>query len=105
MHNLDAFPQIERIKTLNWIKQSAIVLKPSLRSEDPEEFGAARYAHKDLVDRFYSEISDYIPLSQYKAAKRDFEYFLGLIDLALAYFADEVGSTGKFNDNLRGGYP
>jgi hypothetical protein len=95
MHNLDAYQQIEKVKTLQWIKQSAIVLKPSLRSEDPEEFGAARYAHKDLVDRFYSETSDYIPLSQYKAAERDFEYFLRLIDLALAYFAGEMEAEGK----------
>ena len=95
MHNLDAYQQIEKIKTLNWIKQSAIVLKTSLRSEDPEEFGAARYAYKDLVDRFYSETSDYMPLSQYKAAERDFEYFLRLIDLALAYFADGMEAKGK----------
>jgi hypothetical protein len=37
MHKLDAFQQIEKIKSFQWIKQSAIVLKPSLRSEDPEE--------------------------------------------------------------------
>jgi hypothetical protein len=95
MHNLDAYQQIEKVKTLQWIKQSAIVLKPSLRSEDPEEFGAARYAHKDLVDRFYSETSDYIPLSQYKAAERDFEYFLRLIDLVLAYVADGMEATKR----------
>jgi hypothetical protein len=29
-------------------------------------------------------------LAQYKAAERDFEYFLRLIDLALAYFIDGV---------------
>jgi len=93
MRNLDADQQIEKIKTLNWIRQSAIVLKPSLKSEDPEEFGAARHAHKDLVDRFYSETSDYVPLSQFKAAERDFEYFLRLIDLAIAYFADGMEAT------------
>jgi hypothetical protein len=93
MHNLDAFQQIEKIKTLQWIKQSAIVFNPSLRSEDPEEREAARHAHKDLVDRFYSETADYMPLSQHKAAERDFEYFLSLIDLALAYFADGMEAT------------
>jgi hypothetical protein len=36
-----------------------------------------------------------MPLSQYKAAKRDFEYFLRLIDLALAYFADGMEAEGK----------
>jgi hypothetical protein len=95
MHNLDSYQEIEKIKSLQWIKQSAIVLKPSLRSEVPEEFEAARHAHKDLVDRFYSETSDYVPLSQYKAAERDFEYFLRLIDLALAYFADGMEAEGK----------
>jgi hypothetical protein len=94
MHNLDAFQQIEKIEAINRLKQSAIILKPSLESEDPEEIEAARHAHKDLVDRFYSETSDYVPLSQFKAAERDFEYFLRLIDLALAYFADGMEVEG-----------
>ncbi len=93
MHNLDAFQQIEKIKSLQGLKQSAIILKPSLESDDPEEFEVAKHAHKDLVDRFYSETSDYVPLSQYKAAERDFEYFLRLIDLAIAYFADGMEAT------------
>ena len=95
MHKLDAYQQIEKIKSLQWIRQSAIFLKPSLKSDDPEAFGVARYAHKDLVDRFYSETSDYIPLSQYKAAERDFEYFLRLIDLVLAYVADGMEATKR----------
>ena len=95
MHKLDAYQQIEKIKSLQWIRQSAIFLKPSLKSDDPEAFGAARYAHKDLVDRFYSETSDYIPLSQYKADERDFEYFLRLIDLVLAYVADGMEATKR----------
>jgi hypothetical protein len=95
MHNLDAYQQIKKIEALNQIRQSAIVLKKSLRSEAPEEFEAARHAHKDLVDRFYSETADYMPLSQHKAAERDFEYFLRLIDLALAYFADGMESKGQ----------
>jgi hypothetical protein len=94
MHNLDAYQQIEKIKTLHWIKQSAIILKPSLESEDPEEIKEARQGYKDLLDSFYAEVSDYMPLSQYKAAKRDFEYFLRLIDLALAYFADGMEAEG-----------
>ena len=95
MHSLDADQQIKKIEAINRIKQSAIILKLSLRSEDPEELRVARYDHKDLVDRFYSETSDYVPLSQYKAAERDFEYFLRLIDLALAYFADGMEATGQ----------
>jgi hypothetical protein len=36
-----------------------------------------------------------MPLSQYKAAERDFEYFLRLIDLAIAYFTDGMEVEGK----------
>jgi hypothetical protein len=95
MHKLDSFQQIKKIEALNQIRQSAVFIKQSLRSDDPKEFEAARHAHKDLVDRFYSETADYMPLSQHKAAERDFEYFLRLIDLALAYFADGLEAKGK----------
>jgi hypothetical protein len=95
MHNLDAYQQTEKIKTLHWIRQSAIFLKQSLESGDHEEIEAAKQGHKDLLVSFYAEVSDYIPLSQYRAAERDFEYFLRLIDLALAYFADSVKAEGK----------
>jgi len=79
MHKLDSFQQIKKIEALNQIRQSAAFIKHSLRSDDPKEFEAARHAHKDLVDRFYSETSDYIPLSQYKAAERDFVMWINLI--------------------------
>jgi hypothetical protein len=93
MHNVDAYQQIKKIEAHNQIRQSATFIKQSLKSDDPEEFEAARHAHKDLVDRFYLETSDYVPLSQHKAAVRDFEYILRLIDLALAYFADGMEAT------------
>ena len=95
MHNLDVDQQIEKIKSLYWIRQSAIVLKPSLESDDPEVIEEARQVHKDLLDSFYTEVSDYMPRAQYKAAEKEFEYFLRLIDLALAYFAYEMESTDQ----------
>ncbi|MFH1081671.1 MAG: hypothetical protein V1766_15655 [Pseudomonadota bacterium] len=91
MHNLDAYQQIEKIKALHGIRQSAIFLKTSLESDDPE----AKQGHKDLLDSFYAEVSDYMPLQQYKAAERDFEYFLRMIDLALAYFIAGVEAEGE----------
>jgi len=94
MHDLDAYQQMEKIKALHWIRGSAIFLKASLKSEDPSVVEEAKQAYKDLVDRFYSETSDYMPLSQYKAAKRNFEFFLRLLDLALAYFADGMEAEG-----------
>ena len=95
MHNLDADQQIEKIKALHWIRQSATFLKTSLESDDYEELEEAKRGYKDLLDSFYAEVSDYMPLSQYKAAERDFEYFLRLIDLALAYFIAGVEAEGN----------
>jgi len=88
MHNLDTYQQIEKIKALHLIRQSAIFLKPSLESGDQEEIEVAKQGHKDLLVSFYAEVSDYMPLAQYKAAERNFDYFLRVIDLALAYFAN-----------------
>ena len=75
--------------------QAAIFLKSSLESDDPQEIEEAEKGYKDLLDSFYAEVSDYMPLSQYKAAERDFEYFLRLIDLALAYFVDGMEAEGQ----------
>jgi hypothetical protein len=97
LHNLDAYQQIEKLKALHWIRRSAIFLKPSLESDDPDAIEAARQGHKDLLDSFYAEVSDYMPLAQYNAAERDFEYFLRLIDLALAYFIDGVEAEGDIH--------
>jgi hypothetical protein len=90
MHNLDAYQQIEKIKTLHWIRQSAIFLKPSLESDDPKEIEEAKRIYKDLLDSFYAEVSDLVPLKQMNAARRNPEYFLRLIVLALAYYADNL---------------
>jgi len=97
MHNLDTYQQIEKIKALHWIRQSAIFLKKSLESDDHEEIEEAKQRHKDLLDSFYAEVSDYIPLSQYRAAESDFEYFLRLIDLALVYFIDGMEAEGDIH--------
>jgi len=91
MHNLDTYQQIEKIKALHWIRQSAIFLKTSLESDDPE----ARQGHKDLLVSFYAEVSDYMPLQQYHAAGKDIEYFIRLIDLALAYFVHGMEAEGQ----------
>ena len=95
MHNLDTDQQLEKIKALYWIRQSAIFLKPSLESDDPKEIEEARQGYQDLLESFYAKMSDYVPLSQIKAAERDFECFLRLIDLALAYFIDGMEAEGQ----------
>jgi len=38
-----------------------------------------------LVDRFYEENKSYLAPQQYEAAKKDFEYFMRLIERAVEY--------------------
>jgi hypothetical protein len=97
MHNLDTYQQIEKIKTLHWIRQSAIFLKPSLESDDAEEIEEAKQGYTDLLDSFYAEVSDLVPLKQMNAARSNPEYFLRLIVLALAYFADKIEAEGDIH--------
>ena len=95
MHNLDTDQQIKKIKTLHWISESVVLLKRSMESDDPEEIEQAKQGYKDLLDSFYAEVSDLVPLKQMNAARRNPEYFLRLIVLALAYFADSVETEGQ----------
>jgi len=95
MHNLDTYKQSEKIKVLHRIRQSAIFLKPSLGSDDVHEIEQARQGYRDLLDSFYAEVSDYMSLQQHQAAERDIEYFIRLIELALAYFTCRVETGGQ----------
>jgi len=62
---------------------------------DIESITAAEKAFQQLVDRFYQENVDMIPPQQYEAAKREFEYFMRLVELAIAYYQDGIeGGNG-----------
>ena len=53
--------------------------------------------YRDLLDAFYAEVSDYIPLEQMNAARKGPEYFLRLIDLALANFIAGMDTKGPLH--------
>lgn len=80
--------QSEKIESLRQIGLSALFFKQCLLSDNPSEVEAAKQGYKELVDRFYSKTSDYVSTQQCKAAQTDFEYFLRLINLALAYLIE-----------------
>lgn len=96
MHNLDAYQQIEKINLLHRIRRAAVFYKQCLKcSDNPKEIEAVKQGYKELLDSFYAEVSDYMPLSQDEDAGRDFEYFLKMIDLALACFIDGTNAKGQ----------
>ena len=79
----------------NRMKQEALRIYKKLQSSDAEAVKAAMEEYLQLVDRFYEENEHLMAPQQYEAAKKDFEYFMRLVDLALAYCADDVEASGK----------
>jgi hypothetical protein len=78
------------LNSLTYIRESALHLIDSLASENAFEVLSARMQLSILVDRFYQENTDYISPEQYEAAKKDFEYFLELLETAIERAKREV---------------
>ena len=78
------------LESLCEIKLKALRIEPHLEGRDEKGIEQAKATYKDLVDRFYQAEENLAP-HQYMAAKKDFEYFMRLVDLAMAYYreADE----------------
>jgi hypothetical protein len=66
-------------------KLSLLSVLKKLKSSDADETAAAMKEYDSLVDRFYDENKDFMPHVQYRAAKKDVEYFCVLVELADQY--------------------
>lgn len=69
-------------------------LKKKLMGSDTEKVKVAQDAYQELLDGFYEKNQDMMAPQQYEAAKKDFEYFMRLVDLALAYYQEEEVNRG-----------
>jgi len=72
------------INDLLEIKLAVLSVRERLDSPDPEDVKAAMKEYAELVDSFY-EIEENLAPPQYSGAKKDFEYLLRLLDLAILY--------------------
>ena len=77
------------INSLKDIKLSAQGILERLNGTDPGDVQTAMTEYSTLVDRFY-QVCEHLAPHQYKAAKQDFEYFMRLVDLAMALCRDGV---------------
>ncbi len=73
------------LNSLTHIRESTLFLIDSLASENAFEVLSARMQLGILVDRFYQENRDSMSPEQYEVAKRDFEYFLALLEMAIEH--------------------
>ena len=67
------------------LKQEALSIYTKLESPDSEEVKAAMGEYLQLVDRFYEENKYLLAPQQNATAKKDFEYFMLLVELAAEY--------------------
>ena len=70
------------------LKQETLSIYTKLQSPDAEEVKAAMADYLQLVDRFYEENEYLMAPQQHAKAKKDFEYFMRLIELAEEYHKD-----------------
>ncbi len=89
-----------KLKSLQDIKDTAVRLQETLIGVDIESIRMAETALQQLIDRFYQENEDLMAKTQYEAAKKDFEYFMRLVDLAMGYYLNgfEQGKSAPANE-------
>ena len=72
------------------IRSSACHIQSKLINSNAEEIKAAMKEYTELVDRFYNENKEFMAPQQYNAAKKDLEYFMSLVELALAHHRQKI---------------
>ena len=77
------------LESLREIRFQALRIEPYLVGDDEEGIEKAKATYEDLVDRFY-QVEENLSPHQYRAAKKEFEYFMRLVDLAMALCRDGV---------------
>ena len=73
---------MNKLDTMIAIKAEVFNIQERLNSTDAQVVKDAMEDYLKLVDIFYGENEDLMAPQQYEAAKRDFEYFMRLVELA-----------------------
>jgi hypothetical protein len=79
-------PVMKKLQSLAGIRFILFNLRRGLGNLPAGEVDTASDEYRDLVDQFYLEHKKITTINQYKAARRDPEYFVTLIDEAFVYY-------------------
>ena len=91
--------RVLKAKTMIEIMEEALDLQDGLENSDTSVVRAAERDLQKLVDRFYHENQDLMAPGQYEAAKKDFEYFTTLVEMALVHYMPEADELEKHITN------
>ena len=83
------------LESLCEIKLKALQIQSFLVRNDEKWNETVKTAYIDLVDRFYRENEQMMAPHQCEGAKVDFEYFMVLVELAIAYHREEEDKGGN----------
>ena len=92
--------EIERLSKLNVmleIRRQALDIQVRLMGSDIHVVRVAEKGLEQLLDRFSDENQDMMAYQQHDAAKKDFGYFLTLIEMAIAYYEPEDRDMGTLH--------
>jgi hypothetical protein len=84
-----------KLNKLIRIRQEALEIQDRLMSSDIEVVKVAERDLERLLEQFYDENKDMMAPQQHKAAKKDFGYFVTLIEMAIGYFEPQVQDVEK----------
>ena len=79
-----------KLDKLIQIRQETMDIQNRLMSSDIEVVKVAEKGLERLLEQFYDENKDMMAPQQHEAAKKDFGYFLTLIEMAIGYFEPQV---------------
>jgi len=82
-------PMTDKIDSLLDMKYEAAYLESELISGSPKRFPEIEKAFEALIDRFYQENNDRVTDRQYKTARDNLDYFMILVEQALAHYKEE----------------
>lgn len=77
------------------MREKALEIQDRLMSSDIEVIRVAEKDLERLLEAFYDEKNYMLAPQQYETAKRDFGYFLTLIEMAIGYYAAEAQDLGN----------
>lgn len=75
------------VNKLQEIRLSVLFIQETLKSANADEVIEVMREYAALVDRFY-EVDVNLAPPQYTGAMKDFDYFIRLLDMAIAYHRD-----------------
>jgi hypothetical protein len=78
------------LESLRELKYKTLRVIPHLCEAEGEDCQQYLKEYDSLLDQFYRENQDYLAEAQCRAARDDGEYFIRLIELAMAYYYDIV---------------